>query len=1351
MTQDEFSLCDCCGLTVDLKQVKICPRCQYPVDPEKEQRFLEESLRDLRRVARYGGALVTVAALLQRYEGRLQFLLGRNREQAAPLQVAEPSVPRLVLMPEFARTSVPAVEEPVRSFPRPIVSPGIAVEPAASMRGFTFSSDAVINILAALGGFFVLAGALGVVLTISNLWLSFLVILLVHSVFGIAGLITRRASRLQAVSTLYTILFALLVPLVAFSAYRLVTNGLVELSAPLLLTLAALYAAATYGLLAVTQRFVPFAYLAAMALLVVDLALSQTLKIDLWWWPCTAMLLALLLLPTVPRLRGTPRLFAEARAILRGPLQGLMRIILGLSIFAGLLLLFLDWVSANLDVSDQLSIHLAMTCLSALLLLWTALWIWWTGRTSRTPWLAYQFLLTLLLLGHTLQFDLTGFVLLLTGVALSYHLLVRVAGKRLATYGLPDGLALDQLVIGLSLLVLLLLAFPLPAQLYYRAYAGAAPENFLLSFIGNTHALNFVPGVGLPDLLALGCCLLVTLDMVLLRAGWGKTPVHRGWNWLLVLSGLIFSAGYGLEVLLWNVSPLPAFLALSLGWLISAMLLRRFASMDRAYPFELLFFSMVSFTLILSLGSAPEVTCALLLGFAILLYGALLFQHRAGPSLFSLFLALLALPGLWQTHPIVIIGLGIFFPILCALLLQIGWLGRDIAVRANPFVWSLLGTALVYGLVFAFHESHTGSGVFALWSGLPVPAAYELALLGAGWYLASLLGRVKVWLVPACLAWLLTVFFLAANFWLLVALIVGLAIVGALIDRRTLFDWALPFYLTALFGALVVGHVSLTAQHITDVSWALLGFAFLAYGISVFTDHQPLLWLIPFFVSWSVFIAAFMLNDAYLPPLIVIVAVGCGLLYKKNAFPFYTTALVAVLLSGSSGTFGDINWPFYGAIPTLLLFYALIACVVGQIVQRPSWNLLVAGLAIWGIALSQQLTPIYTLIAGCLLALLGLFSGICYQSALKAGDSGKMSNWRASAWSWYTAFFVAIGLFATWPSGNGQPLPGLAVPGLVIFTGLAVAILLFERRPVLLPVPAALLAWTIHLWPPTSAGAASLLAYTLLCVLFFATQFIWRLLPVPSSQSYDTAWHNGLAIGGLMLVILDALSQGAFSASAGSLAQASVLATATLGGMLLLYGWVYPANVVSTFLRQSRLEEQRAGVLKQALEVRHWSYYTAGLVFSIAVSWELLACQQTRFDVLTLVPASYLIIVAPFLLRDQALEARHRIGQTSALLGAALLLLPALWFSLNGADLLPTFILLMEALLLLATGLIVRMRIFILSSASLIVIGTLRILFLAMPPSVPILLMVFGGLLVLLSTMLILSRHRLQAAWSSWQ
>src|SRR5258708_40142670 len=74
MAQTRESRCDCCGQVVDLAQFEFCPTCQYPIDPNKEQLFLESSIRNLQRVARYGGSSLRVLDLIRRYEGRLQFL-----------------------------------------------------------------------------------------------------------------------------------------------------------------------------------------------------------------------------------------------------------------------------------------------------------------------------------------------------------------------------------------------------------------------------------------------------------------------------------------------------------------------------------------------------------------------------------------------------------------------------------------------------------------------------------------------------------------------------------------------------------------------------------------------------------------------------------------------------------------------------------------------------------------------------------------------------------------------------------------------------------------------------------------------------------------------------------------------------------------------------------------------------------------------------------------------------------------------------------------------------------------------------------------------------------------------------
>jgi hypothetical protein len=98
---------------------------------------------------------------------------------------------------------------------------------------------------------------------------------------------------------------------------------------------------------------------------------------------------------------------------------------------------------------------------------------------------------------------------------------------------------------------------------------------------------------------------------------------------------------------------------------------------------------------------------------------------------------------------------------------------------------------------------------------------------------------------------------------------------------------------------------------------------------------------------------------------------------------------------------------------------------------------------------------------------------------------------------------------------------------------------------------------------------------------------------------------------------------------------------------------------------------------------------------------------------------------------------------------AYLLLLPALWFSFGDNNLTPTLVLVGESLALLLLGIATRIRIFILGSASLLVVGTLRALFLSTPPSLA--LMGLGGILVVIATALFLVRHKLQVAWTQWE
>ncbi|MBE3561088.1 MAG: hypothetical protein IMW89_17980, partial [Ktedonobacteraceae bacterium] len=153
-----------------------------------------------------------------------------------------------------------------------------------------------------------------------------------------------------------------------------------------------------------------------------------------------------------------------------------------------------------------------------------------------------------------------------------------------------------------------------------------------------------------------------------------------------------------------------------------------------------------------------------------------------------------------------------------------------------------------------------------------------------------------------------------------------------------------------------------------------------------------------------------------------------------------------------------------------------------------------------------------------------------------------------------------------------------------------------------------------------------------------------------------------------------------------------------------------------------------------------------------AVSWDLVALDLVRFDVLSLPPASCLIVFSPFLMRDQTIPGQRRIGQLCAVVGAALLLLPTLWSSFSEDNLQPTILLAGEALALFLLGILIRMRVFILSGAALVIISAMHALFLpSLGIPTPVALVILGGTLLAVATGLSLARRRLQDVWSHWQ
>jgi hypothetical protein len=1389
MAQIPIPRCDCCGLPIDSAGNDYCSRCQYPINPVKEKRFLEESIQHLKQVAMYGGAYITVADLIRRYEARLHYLhslkdasMAASRQEIGKQDTSEKrhsgETSILSPVPQPVAPILSLHELPEDSIPSQEPIPQLAVTPAQASARISFlsalSSDALVNIVASLGGFFVLVGALGFITTTANLLLAFLVVFFVHTVFGVTGLITHRFPSFRIVSGTYTIIFALLVPLVGFSAYRLVANNLVELSVPTLVALAALYAAVTYTMLALVQRFVPFAYLGLLALLVADLALARAFQWGYWWWPVAAMILAFPALIAIHP-SGNIQPFAGSRAILQTPTRVLMYGVVTACWISGLVILAYSLSDDMLNM-PQPEIRFALFILALLLSGWTALLIWQTRNEEHTPLLAYLLPMCVLAGAYALNLEAIGYALALTGIALFYVGLNRTAG-RLLTRLAPLSLRLDQIALVIAILVPFISSPLLPLQLLARAFAaGTSPVMDASSFL---HFAASWQAVG--ELAAVALCFAITLEITFRRAGLSKTPAQIDWCWLLVSAGFLLVWEYSLIVLLLNFVPVWAFVGLTLALIAVAVVIRRLIGAAWAKPLDLVAVVTLGTMVILSLNQNPDTICALLSGFAAILYGILLYQRRSAPLFLPFSLALFALPLLATHHPPIMLLLGLLLPLATVPIhrlvarpeyLQTSQSSNKQQTTGN-FEWPPLVIGLLSGIISLTHDLSTNTSTIEAVTGHHFPIALQIALLGLAWYGAAVLVSKKLWLFPSAGFAAIALLIPTNDFWVLTGITPGLSLLGLGVSRIADRKWAWPFYSAALLSACMSGYAGIAQEHVAATGWILLGFAVLAYGIGTSERLPYVLWLTPVLATWAVIDAISLQGDLYRAPIVALVSVGLGIgvrmvarkvktSWTGYALPFYATAFTSMLLTGIYGTVTSINHPFYGAVPDALLVYAVVAFAVAAFEQQPQGNGLAALFAAWGTILAVQLTASYMLVIGIGAAVAGLLIGRLVRVKLATTQENAATGtvpllhgftWN---WPWYGTALLAAVLLGFWPSlAANQPFAAFIPYSLLAFTVVAAVVALVEQTPELMLMPIAFAAWTIWLWLPPLTLVQSMIAYSLLCLLIFASQFAWLLVPPKPGRLSARTLCNGLALGGQSFVVLAIIGQGGLALDAGTLVHVGAGALLELALLLFLCGIIHFSAIhhrnAARSMAGDAYEQVREARMQRAQLVLHWCNYGAGLLFSLVVSWELIALHQTRFDVLTLAPASYLIVIAPFLMHDQVLPERHIGGQVAALAGAALLLLPALWFSFSDTNLLPTLILVGESLLLLLLGMMTRLRIFILSSAALVVIGTLRILFLSIPPSLPLLLMAFGTVLVIVATGLIRARRRLRVAWTRWE
>jgi hypothetical protein len=230
----------------------------------------------------------------------------------------------------------------------------------------------------------------------------------------------------------------------------------------------------------------------------------------------------------------------------------------------------------------------------------------------------------------------------------------------------------------------------------------------------------------------------------------------------------------------------------------------------------------------------------------------------------------------------------------------------------------------------------------------------------------------------------------------------------------------------------------------------------------------------------------------------------------------------------------------------------------------------------------------------------------------------------------------------------------------------------------MLALPVIFASLAILLWHPHLDITATMIAFTILCVLTFASQFVWMVI-TPLTRSIPTSFlHNVAGIGGQFLIVLVIIGNGSLFASSGMLTFVGAGSLFVLALMTFVYGRIQKHTVM-----------------------RHSCYYAAGLLGSLVVSWTLAAFGQTNLNLLTLAPATYLIVIAPILLRDEALPEHRLIGESIAVLGTALLLLPTLWLSFadSAGNLSYTVVLLVESLVLLLLGIGVGVRVSLSSQA----------------------------------------------------
>lgn len=1248
LSQPSGPRCDCCGTSINPQFGDFCPRCGYPVNMPKEEHFLEESIRNLQRVATYGGAHATVANLLQRYQARLnvvrqQLYSASVGQNASPISRSEVVLSQPVAPDQSNRQTSNSANIPLhRSSTEHVfippqvqpIQPPVASASSAPPRMFSlrsFFADQTINIVSSLGAFLILIGSLSFVVTTTNLFLSFLVLFLVHLVFATVGIVFTRFPSFRFISRIYTAIFALLVPLVGFSGYRLVAGHLIQLSAPTVVAIAAMYAAIVYAILTVSQQYKPFGYLAVVALVLADFALAFALQLNYWWWPIALMPFAFVALLLV---HNNGRLFRGNIAVLREPVGVLMYSCVAI-LCLGILCTYLYATAIDTVGRSFAEIRVAGAIMLLLVLVWTCAYFW---LRKQIPWLAvvpYQLLGFVVALAYVFDMQALAYGLLFTALAVFYHVGTLVVRHSLQRFQQVRN-HMEGIALVLIAFVPLLVAPLAPLNLLEVVYVG---HDILFPLNGNT----------IFALTALIVSCVLTVSIVLSHTGLHRVPAlpHTAWRWVLLLSGLLFTWTYSIVALSFHIVFAYEFLALTLVLLIGTILVRRSISTLWSNPLDVLVLGEAGLTLLLHLKYGIDANIALLFLFAVLSYSVIVYQRRYVLLFVSVVFMLLAFPALVE-RPRIMLLLGVGLPLGALVLAKIEQNRRGNTTLSGlritfaslfSWEWPLLASGLFYGIVLCGVDALATTSTVQNWLGIPFSVALEIAVLAFIWYITAALTHRQWMLIVA----------------------VGFAIASLLMPSTS------PWTLACV--TVVATLVALIAGRMVAKTWAI---------------------------------------------------------------PFYVIALAAAVLTGVYGVSGGINNPFPTAIPDALLLYAIVAYAVLVFERQARWLWLVAVFALWGTVLTARLNtdmfksvgaqiafPTYYL-TGVALVTGGIALAVGRFSKTKGGASQSGTTAFTWSWPWYCTSLFAIVLTVGWNTlMGGVQVAGATVYGsLFAFILLVCVVMLVERRRELLILPIALVLWgTVQaqweLWQQMGA----------LSILFFLVFVMSYLLSAQGSSL--RIFYTLLSFAGQVAILLIIIAQGGLLPNAEALGQVGVGILLLLAVQLFWYGW----------MRQKK---------------HYWTTYAAGLLVVLTIPWELSMFHLTRIEWLALAPATYLIVIAPFLSRNEHIVQRQRLGQLCSIVGASLLLLPTLWSSFNVPSIQPTLILAGEALALLLLGVTLRTRFFVLSGAALVIVSAMHALFLpslGLPPSLALTIM--GVTLLVIATVLSLARHRLQTVWTS--